>query len=85
MWGFTAEKPTDLVSYTTVSWNFLYTTWNACFVFAESPKGFASTCCILIAAELYPHLLTKLDYLYYVSLLLKTILHNKSGFLYFSQ
>ncbi|MBU3105029.1 hypothetical protein [Clostridium gasigenes] len=82
-WGFTAEKPTDLVSYTTVSWNFIYTTWNACFVFAESPKGFASTCCILIAAELYP-IIKKRPELYIISrvytlaflLLLKACLPN---------
>ncbi|MEG2917468.1 MAG: hypothetical protein RR851_06030 [Clostridium sp.] len=53
-WKVTDEKPSDIVGYTTVAWNFLYTTWNACFVFAESPIGFAGTCCILFAAELYP-------------------------------
>jgi hypothetical protein len=53
-WSFSKEKPGDLISYTTVAWNFIYTTWNACFIYAESPKGLAGTLCILVAAELYP-------------------------------
>ena len=65
-WKVTDEKPCDIVSYTTVGWNFLYTTWNACFVYAESPIGFASTCCILFAAELYP-ILKKRPELYIIS------------------
>lgn len=53
-WEISKEKHGDLISYTTVGWNFLYTTWNACFVFAESPMYFASSMCILLAAEIYP-------------------------------
>lgn len=53
-WKISKEKHGDLISYTTVGWNFLYTTWNACFVFAESPQFFASSLCILAAAEIYP-------------------------------
>lgn len=53
-WRISTEKYGDLVAYTTVAWNFLYTTWNACFVYAESPTFFASSLCILLAAEIYP-------------------------------
>lgn len=65
-WKVTDEKPCDIVAFTTVAWNFLYTTWNACFVYAEQPKGFAGTCCILIAAELYP-IIKKRPELYIIS------------------
>lgn len=44
----------SVIAYTTASWNFLYTTWNLCFVYGESPKYFASSLCILLAAEIYP-------------------------------
>ena len=53
-WKISSEKHGDLIAYTTVAWNFIYTTWNACFVYAESPKYFASSLCILLAAEIYP-------------------------------
>ncbi len=53
-WKFTKASPGDLLVFTTIGWNFMYTTWNACFVYGESPKYFASTVCILLAAELYP-------------------------------
>lgn len=53
-WKISAEKHGDLIAYTTVGWNFLYTTWNACFVYAEGATFFASSLCILLAAELYP-------------------------------
>jgi hypothetical protein len=53
-WKITKKEHGDLVAYTTVAWNFLYTSWNACFVFAENPGYFASSVCILLAAELYP-------------------------------
>lgn len=53
-WKFAKEGYVDLVTYTTGSWNFIYTSWNACFVYAESPTYFASSLCILFAAELYP-------------------------------
>lgn len=50
----TSGKYCDLIAYTTAPWNFLYTSWNACFVYAESPMYFASSLSILLAAELYP-------------------------------
>lgn len=53
-WKFSDEKYGDLITYTTVAWNFIYTTWNACFVYAESPQYFAGSLCILLAAEIYP-------------------------------
>lgn len=53
-WKISSQKHGDLIAYTTVAWNFLYTTWNAGFVYAETPQYFASSLCILIAAELYP-------------------------------
>ncbi len=53
-WKISSEKYGDLIVYTTAAWNFIYTTWNACFVYAESPMYFASSVCILLAAELYP-------------------------------
>lgn len=55
-WKVSKEAHGDLISYTTMGWNFLYTTWNACFVFAETPMYFASSLCILLAAEIYPFL-----------------------------
>ncbi len=53
-WKISEEKHGDLICYTTIGWNFLYTTWNLCFVYAETPVYFASSVCILLAAELYP-------------------------------
>lgn len=53
-WEISKEKHGDLIAFTTIAWNFLYTSWNACFVFAENPGYFASSVCILLAAELYP-------------------------------
>ncbi|WLR43076.1 hypothetical protein LC087_02350 [Bacillus carboniphilus] len=53
-WSITKTHYGDLVGFTTASWNFLYTTWNACFVFAESPVYFGSSLCILLVAEIYP-------------------------------
>ncbi|WP_170295504.1 hypothetical protein [Chengkuizengella sediminis] len=53
-WKITTSKYGDLIAYTTASWNFLYTSWNACFVYAESPVYFASSLTILLAAEIYP-------------------------------
>jgi hypothetical protein len=53
-WKFSTEKHGDLIAYTTVAWNLIYTLWNACFVYAESPMYFASSLCILLAAEFYP-------------------------------
>lgn len=53
-WKYDTDSHGEIIAYTTGYWNFLYTTWNACFVYAESPAYFARTCCILLAAELYP-------------------------------
>lgn len=53
-WVISKDKPHDLLFYSTFAWNFLYTTWNLAFVFGESPVFFASSFCILMAAELYP-------------------------------
>ncbi|SHH46447.1 hypothetical protein [Clostridium grantii] len=53
-WRYSTEKPGDLIVFTTLAWNFLYTTWNACFVYAETPVFFASSLCIILAAEIYP-------------------------------
>jgi hypothetical protein len=53
-WEISKEKPGDLLVYTDPMWNFLYTTWNIAFVYAENPGFAASSLCILLAAELYP-------------------------------
>ena len=53
-WAFSKDKPGDLLAYTDPMWNFLYTTWNIAFVYAENPGFAASSLCILVAAELYP-------------------------------
>ncbi len=53
-WEISKEKYGDILAYTTVAWSILYTTWNACFVYGESPAYFFSSCCILLAAVAYP-------------------------------
>ncbi len=53
-WAFSKDKTGDLLAYTDPMWNFLYTTWNIAFVYAENPGFAASSLCILLAAELYP-------------------------------
>jgi len=53
-WKFSKQKPGDLLAFTSPMWNFVYTTWNLAFVFGENPGYFASSFCILMAAELYP-------------------------------
>jgi len=53
-WIMSKDKPGDLLVYTSAAWNFLYTTWNLAFVFGENAGFFASSFCILLAAELYP-------------------------------
>jgi len=53
-WEVSKEKYGDILAYTTVAWSLLYTTWNACFVYGESPAYFFSSCCILLAAVAYP-------------------------------
>jgi hypothetical protein len=58
-WEISKKKPGDLLVYTDPLWNFIYTTWNIAFVFAENPGFAASSLCILLAAEIYPHLKRK--------------------------
>jgi hypothetical protein len=53
-WEVSKEKYGDVLAYTTITWSLLYTTWNACFVYGESPAYFFSSCCILMAAVVYP-------------------------------
>lgn len=53
-WAFSKDAPGDLLVYTDPMWNFLYTTWNIAFVYAEHPGFAASSLSILLAAELYP-------------------------------
>lgn len=53
-WSIAKNENGVLISYTTLAWAFLYTTWNACFVYAESPMYFAGTLTILTVAFLYP-------------------------------
>lgn len=53
-WEFSKKEPGDLLAYTHPMWNFLYTTWNIAFVYAENPGFAASSLAILLAAELYP-------------------------------
>jgi hypothetical protein len=55
-WAFSKDAPGDLLAFTDPMWNFLYTTWNIAFVYAENPGFAASSFCILFAAEIYPHL-----------------------------
>lgn len=58
-WQISKESHGDLIAYTTVFWNFAYTTWNMCFVYGESPEYFAASVCILLAAEIYPLILKR--------------------------
>ena len=53
-WEMSKDKVGDLLAYTTIGWNALYTTWNMCFVYGESPNYFSASLCILLAAEIYP-------------------------------
>ncbi|WP_353892441.1 hypothetical protein PRVXH_001787 [Proteinivorax hydrogeniformans] len=53
-WRFRKKENAVLIAYTTIAWAFLYTTWNACFVYSESPMYFAGSLTILLVAFLYP-------------------------------
>lgn len=53
-WAFSKDGKGDLLAFTDPMWNFLYTTWNIAFVYAENPGFAASSLAILLAAELYP-------------------------------
>ncbi|GAA4890197.1 hypothetical protein [Ferrimonas pelagia] len=65
-WLVSRDSNADLLFYSTAAWNFLYTTWNMAFVYGESPAFFASSFCILMAAELYP-LIKKRPELYIIA------------------
>ncbi|MGR6874502.1 hypothetical protein ACU6U9_22660 [Pseudomonas sp. HK3] len=73
-WVISKDRPNELLFYSTASWNFLYTTWNMCFVYGESPAFFASSFCILMAAELYP-VLKKRPELYMIARVYSLALH----------
>lgn len=64
-WKF-GGKNSDLLLYTSAAWNFLYTTWNLVFVYAEGATFFGGTICILLAAEIYP-LIKKRPELYIIA------------------
>ncbi|MCM6772413.1 hypothetical protein NDR87_00980 [Nocardia sp. CDC159] len=56
-WEITAGPNAELIAYTTVAWNFIYTSWNLCFTFGGYPpqeEHFAGSICILAVAEIYP-------------------------------
>lgn len=53
-WTWSQDRNAELIAYTTVAWNFVYTTWNMCFVWQEGGERVAANFCILIVAELYP-------------------------------
>lgn len=72
-WKF-GGKNTDLLFYSTAAWNFIYTTWNLCFVYAEGVAFFGGTICILMAAEIYP-LLKKRPELYIISRIYTLAIH----------
>ncbi|MEA3317223.1 MAG: hypothetical protein U9R54_04640 [Bacteroidota bacterium] len=73
-WKISSKKPGDLLVYTDPIWNFLYTTWNIAFVFAENPGYAASSLCILLAAELYP-IIKKRPELYVISRVYTLAIH----------
>lgn len=53
-WRFAKEAYGEIIAYTPFFWSFLYSTWNACFVYAESPMYFAGSATILSVAFLIP-------------------------------
>jgi len=53
-WSVAKRHPHEVLFFSTAAWNVLYTTWNMCFVYGESPAFFFSSFCILVAAEAYP-------------------------------
>ena len=52
-WRFDKKERGDLIVDFPQAWCFLYTSWNACFIFAAIPDEFAGGFAILIAAEFY--------------------------------
>ncbi|GAB4585584.1 hypothetical protein [Nocardia sp. IFM 10818] len=56
-WEITADGNAELIAFTTVAWNFVYTSWNLCFTYGGYPpqeEHFAGSICILAVAEIYP-------------------------------
>ena len=52
-WRFDRKERGDLIVDFPQGWCFLYTSWNACFLFGCIPDEFAGGLAILIAAEFY--------------------------------
>ncbi|MCG8454598.1 MAG: DUF5692 family protein [Spirochaetales bacterium] len=52
-WRFDRKDKHILVADLSLAWCLLYTTWNAAFVYAESPAYVASSLCILLVPEIY--------------------------------
>lgn len=52
-WRFDRRERGDLIVDFPKGWCLLYTSWNACFIFAAIPDEFAGGFAILIAAEVY--------------------------------
>lgn len=73
-WEISNKKYGDILAYTTLAWALLYTTWNACFVYGESPAYFFSSCCILMAAVVYP-MVTRKPELYMTARIYSLITH----------
>ncbi len=73
-WEVSKGEYGDVLAYTTIRWSLLYTIWNACFVYGESPAYFFSSCCILMAAVVYPILKGKPE-LYMTSRIYSLITH----------
>lgn len=53
-WTIERKPKGDLLTFTTMFWNILYSTWNAAFVYGESPQFFAGSLCIITIALVYP-------------------------------
>lgn len=52
-WRYDKNNYNALIADFSIAWCFLYTTWNACFVYAESPAFVSASLCILLVPELY--------------------------------
>jgi len=55
-WKFDHSDNDVLACDLSVAWCFLYTTWNACFVYGETSAYFASSCCIILIPEIYNYI-----------------------------
>ncbi len=55
------EGTADLITDFPLAWCFLYTTWNAAFVYAEHPSYLASSICILLVPEIYSIIMKRSD------------------------